>query len=79
MKFNLGQLVSVKHEYVSNDEPTTGFIIESIYAREHNIKAVRDVSELPENKDLSVVRVMFHDGHSSEFFDDEVTEMCEDV
>ena len=79
MKFKPGQLVSTIDIIGNVGNRRPGLVVESVYARFHRTAFVRDESKKSNNFDLGVVRIMFNDGHSSDFFDDEVTEMCEDV
>ena len=75
MNFNSGQLIRVKNSYVHEYEPNVGVVIDSIYAREHSLRAVRDCAETPENQNLQVVKIMFCDNIVREFFDDELEEV----
>jgi len=75
MNFRIGSLASVKDAYVSDDELQVGLVIDVGYARDHKIKAVRDVASVIENQELQIIRLSFGDGRVSEYFDDELEEI----
>ena len=79
MKFKPGQLVSTIDIIGNVGNRRPGLVVESVYARFHRTACVRDESKKSNNFDLGVVRIMFNDGYTWEFFDDEVIALGEYV
>ena len=79
VKFKPGQLVSTFDIIGNIGNRRPGLVVESVYARFHRTAFARDVSKKSNNFDLGVVRIMFNDGYTWEFFDDEVIALGEYV
>lgn len=81
-KFDVGDIVRIKFEYhdLNNDESvdTVGVVTTVTKSCDHEIEAIRRLEEHT-GKELDIITIMTSDGNISEWFDDEVEQIIQEI